>query len=275
MPTAVIGGGYLKVVILAGGFGTRIGEETHLRPKPMVEIGGMPILWHIMKYYASFGHRDFIICAGYRQNAIKEWFADYYINQNDVTFDLVNEGRVIVHGGRCEPWRVTVVDTGLSTMTGGRVARVARYLAGERFFLTYGDGLTDADLDAELAFHHAHGRAVTLLAARPDARFGVMEMVGDEVRSFREKSRADVGRINGGFMIVEPRVLDAIEGDATVWERDVLPSLSEQGEVMGYRHDGFWQCMDTMRDKECLERIWLEGRAPWQRWRREHEAIFT
>lgn len=265
----------MKVVILAGGFGTRIGEETHLRPKPMIEIGGMPILWHIMKYYASFGHREFIVCAGYRQSAIKSWFADYYVNRNDVTFDLSAAGRVITHGAACEPWRVTVVDTGLSTMTGGRLLRVAPYLANEPFFLTYGDGLCDADLDGELAFHRAHGRAVTLLAVRPDARFGVMEMVGDRVRSFREKSRADVGRVNGGFMIAEPRLLEAIEGDDSVLERDVLPLLCERGEVMGYRHDGFWQCMDTMRDREHLERIFATGRAPWQRWEEEKHFVFT
>ena len=261
--------GGLKVVILAGGFGTRIGEETHLRPKPMVEIGGMPILWHIMKYYASFGHCEFVICAGYRQNVIKEWFADYYVNRNDVTFDLSGEGRVIAHGGYCDPWRVTVVDTGHATMTGGRLARVAPYLSGEPFFLTYGDGLTDADLDGELAFHRAHGRAATLLAVRPDARFGVMEMVGDRVRSFREKSRTDVGRINGGFMILEPRVLDAIAGDDTILERDVLPLLCEQGELMGYRHDGFWQCMDNIREKTMLEKLLSMNKAPWKRWDRE------
>ena len=259
----------MKVVILAGGYGTRISEESVFKPKPMIEIGGMPILWHIMKYYASFGHRDFIICAGYRQNVIKEFFASYYLNQSDVTFDLSREGRVLVHGDRCDPWRVTVVDTGYGTMTGGRVKRILPYLSDEPFFLTYGDGLCDADLDEMLRFHESHGRLATLLAVRPDARFGVLEMQGAKVCAFREKSRKDTGRINGGFMILSPRVGAYIQGDDTVLEAEPLEALCDGGELMGFRHDGFWQCMDTMRDKERLEALWRAGNAPWRRWRKE------
>ena len=256
----------MKVVILAGGFGTRISEESHLRPKPMVEIGGMPLLWHIMKYYATFGHHDFIICAGYKQNVIKDFFADYYLHHSDVTFDFANDRQMVVHNTCSEPWRVTVVDTGLDTMTGGRLKRVRRYLADEPFFLTYGDGLSDVDLAAEVAFHHAHGRLATLLAVQPDSRFGVLQLEGEAVSAFREKSAADAGLINGGFMILAPQVLDDIEGDATVFERAPLERLCAAQQLMAFRHNGFWQCMDTLRDKERLERLWQEGRAPWKRW---------
>ena len=256
----------MKVVILAGGFGTRISEESHLRPKPMVEIGGMPMLWHIMKYYASFGYCDFIVCAGYKQSVIKEWFADYYINHSDVTFDFGTEERVTVHTSSSEPWRVTVVDTGLATMTGGRIKRIRRYLDDEPFFLTYGDGLCDVDIGELLRFHRSHGCLATITAVHPDSRFGVLDMTGNRVLAFREKSEADVDWINGGFMVLDPRVMDYIEDDTTVFERAPLESLCAGGELMAHRHRGFWQCMDTLRDRERLERLWAGGQAPWKRW---------
>ena len=256
----------MKVVILAGGFGTRISEESHLRPKPMVEIGGMPMLWHIMKYYSSYGHFDFIICAGYKQSVIKEWFADYYINHSDVTFDFSARERITVHTSHTEPWRVTVVDTGLSTMTGGRIKRIRQYLGDEPFFLTYGDGLSDVDISDLLRFHQAHGRCATVTAVHPDSRFGVLDMAGDRVLAFREKSEADVDWINGGFMVLDPCVVDYVEDDTTVFERAPLECLCAEGELMAYRHRGFWQCMDTLRDRERLERLWVSGGAPWKRW---------
>ncbi|MBR7112175.1 MAG: glucose-1-phosphate cytidylyltransferase [Clostridia bacterium] len=256
----------MKVVILAGGFGTRISEESHLRPKPMVEIGGMPILWHIMKYYASFGHCDFVVCAGYKQSVIKEWFADYYINHSDVTFDFSERENITVHRSSSESWRVTVVDTGLSTMTGGRIKRIRPYLDDAPFFLTYGDGVCNVDVAELLRFHRAHGCLATVTAVHPDSRFGVLDATGDLVRAFREKSEADVDWINGGFMVLEPGVIDCIEGDSTVFEHGPLERLCEMGQLVAYRHRGFWQCMDTLRDKEKLERLWAEGRAPWKRW---------
>lgn len=233
----------MKVVILAGGFGTRISEESYLRPKPMIEIGGRPMLWHLMRYYASFGHTEFIICAGYKQEVIRAW----------------------VESGDCGGWQVTVVDTGLDTMTGGRLKRIAPLLEGEPFFLTYGDGLCDADLADETAFHRAHGKAVTVLAVHPEPRFGVLKLEGDRVAEFREKKRADQDWINGGFMILEPRVLDYIDGDSTALEYGPMEALCRDGELMAYRHGGFWQCMDTMRDKERLEALWSTGKAPWAR----------
>lgn len=256
----------MKVVILAGGLGTRISEESHLRPKPMIEIGGMPMLWHIMKYYASFGHRDFIICAGYKQGIIKEWFADYYINHSDVTFDFVAEERITVHNTFSEPWRVTVVDTGLETMTGGRIRRVRDHIGNKPFFLTYGDGVCDVDLAALQAFHRAHGKLATVTAIHPDSRFGVLDVSEDQITAFREKSEADVDWINGGFMLLEPRVIDYIEGDGTIFEREPLERLCADGELMAFRHRGFWQCMDTMRDRSRLEALWASGKAPWKRW---------
>lgn len=256
----------MKVVILAGGFGTRISEESHLRPKPMVEIGGMPLLWHIMKYYATFGYHDFIICAGYKQDVIKDFFANYYLNHSDVTFDFSANRNMTVHSTASDPWRVTVVDTGRDTMTGGRIKRVRQYLDEEPFFLTYGDGLCDVDLSAEVAFHRAHGRLATLLAVRPDSRFGVLQLEGEAVCAFREKSASDAGLINGGFMVLDPQVLDYIEGDTTVFERAPLERLCAAQQLMAFRHEGFWQCMDTLRDKERLEHLWQQGKAPWRRW---------
>lgn len=256
----------MKVVILAGGFGTRISEESHLRPKPMVEIGGMPILWHIMKYYSSYGHCDFIICAGYKQSVIKEWFADYYINHSDVTFDFSKREKITVHNTCSEPWRVTVVDTGLDTMTGGRIKKIRAYLENDPFFLTYGDGVSNVDIAQQLAFHRAHGKYATITAVHPDSRFGVLDAKTDQVQAFREKSEADVDWINGGFMVLDPKVIDYIDDDATVFERTPLERLCANGELMAFRHRGFWQCMDTMRDREKLERLWESNKAPWKRW---------
>lgn len=256
----------MKVVILAGGFGTRISEESHLRPKPMVEVGGMPVLWHVMKYYSSFGLNEFIICAGYKQNVIKEWFADYYINHSDVTFDFVKKEKITVHVTESDPWRVTVVDTGLNTMTGGRIKRIGRYLDDEPFCMTYGDGVSNVDIAKELEFHKKHGKLATLTAVHPDSRFGVLDIQSNQIMAFREKSDADVGWINGGFMILDPKVLDYIEGDSTVFERDPLEKLVADGQLMAFRHRGFWQCMDTLRDKERLEGLWNSKKAPWKRW---------
>ena len=256
----------MKVVILAGGLGTRISEESHLRPKPMIEIGGMPMLWHIMKYYSSYGHFDFIICAGYKQSVIKEWFADYYINHSDVTFDFSTREKITVHNTCSEPWRVTVVDTGLYTMTGGRIKKIRSYLDDEPFFLTYGDGVSNVDLARQLEFHRAHGKCATITAVHPDSRFGVLDVATDRIKAFREKSEADVDWINGGFMLLDPRVIEYIEDDATVFERAPLERLCADGELMAFRHRGFWQCMDTMRDREKLERLWASNEAPWKRW---------
>lgn len=256
----------MKVVILAGGFGTRISEESHLRPKPMVEIGGMPVLWHVMKHYSFYGYNEFIICAGYKQNVIKEWFADYYINHSDVTFDFTKKEKITVHATESDPWKVTVVDTGLNTMTGGRIKRIGRYLDSEPFFLTYGDGLSNVDIAKEVEFHNKHGKLATLTAVHPDSRFGVLDIQSNQIMAFREKSEADVGWINGGFMILDPKVLDYIEGDSTIFERAPLEALSKDGQLMAFRHRGFWQCMDTLRDKEKLEGLWASKKAPWKRW---------
>ena len=225
----------MRVVILAGGFGTRISEESHLRPKPMVEIGGMPMLWHIMKYYSSYGHHDFIICAGYKQSVIKEWFADYYINHSDVTFDFSTKEKITVHNTFSEPWRVTVVDTGLHTMTGGRIKRIRPYLGNEPFFLTYGDGLSNVDLAAQLSFHRAHGKCATITAVHPDSRFGVLDVETSRVQAFREKSEADADWINGGFMLLDPRVVEYIDDDSTVFERAPLERLCADGELMAFQ----------------------------------------
>ena len=255
----------MKVVILAGGFGTRISEESHRKPKPMVEIGENPILLHIMKYFASYGHTEFIICAGYKQQIIKEWFAGYFINTSDVTFDLRQKDGVFVHRSAAEPWRVTVADTGLGTMTGGRLKRIGAYLENQPFFLTYGDGVADIDLQAELAFHRAHGKLATSAAVHPDSRFGVLDLQGERVCAFREKSEADSGWVNGGYMILQPEVLSYIQDDFTVFEEEPLCRLAAEGELMAYRHSGFWQCMDTMRDRAHLESLLATGKAPWVR----------
>ncbi|MDD3401301.1 MAG: glucose-1-phosphate cytidylyltransferase [Eubacteriales bacterium] len=257
----------MKAVILAGGFGTRISEESHLRPKPMIEIGDMPILWHIMKIFSAQGVNDFVICCGYKQHIIKEFFANYYLHSSDVTFDLSNN-TIQEHCNYSEPWRVTVVDTGLNTMTGGRVKRIGRYLDDEPFFLTYGDGVSDVDINALLAFHKGHGKLATLTAVNAGQKFGVLGMgENNRIDAFREKRDADGSLINGGFMVLDPKVLDYIEGDSTVLEREPLEALATEGQLMAYRHEGYWQCMDTQRDKEQLEKLWASGDAPWRIWK--------
>jgi glucose-1-phosphate cytidylyltransferase len=256
----------MKAVILAGGLGTRISEETHLRPKPMIEIGGKPILWHIMKSYSAHGVNDFVICCGYKGYLIKEYFANYFLHMSDVTFDMVHN-RMEVHEQKAEPWRVTLVDTGEDTMTGGRLKRVARYLANEKAFcFTYGDGLADIDLSAEIAFHQAHGRLATVAAVQPPGRYGALALNGERVIGFTEKPRGDGGRINGGFFVLSTQVLDLIEGDHTSWERDPLERLAAMDELRAFEHDGFWQPMDTLRDKKLLEDLWASGKAPWKQW---------
>lgn len=256
----------MKLVILAGGFGTRLSEETHLKPKPMVEIGGRPILWHIMKLYASFGVSDFIVCCGYKGYVIKEYFANYFLHTSDVTFDLA-DNRMEIHRRTAEPWRVTLVDTGEDTLTGGRLKRVSRYVAGEEAFcFTYGDGLSDIDIGAEIAFHREHGRAATLAAVTPPGRYGAIETKAGAVSRFVEKPPGDGGAINGGFFVLSPRCLDLIDGDESSFESDVLERLVASNELMAFPHDGFWQAMDTLRDKTQLEQLWSSGRAPWKRW---------
>ena len=256
----------MKVVILAGGFGTRISEESHLKPKPMVEIGEQPILWHIMKYYSEFGFHDFVICLGYKQYVVKEYFADYFLHTSDVTFDLANN-RMEVHNNYSEPWRVTLVDTGLHTMTGGRIKRIRDYIGDEPFLLTYGDGVSNVDLNALVEFHKKHGKTATITGVNVGQRFGVLEVDADgAIREFREKNDDDGKIINGGFMVMNPAVFDYIAGDSTVFEKEPLENLAKDGQLMVYRHDGFWKCMDTQRDKMQLEQMWTEGNAPWKIW---------
>ncbi len=253
-----------KVVILAGGLGTRISEESHLRPKPMIEIGGRPILWHVMKIYAAHGLRDFVICCGYRGYMIKEYFANYVLHSSDVTIDTAT-GQIEYHQTSAEPWRVTLIDTGAETMTGGRLKRVAPYL-GQTFCLTYGDGLADIDLAAELAFHRAHGRDATVASVIPPGRYGALDIADGQVRRFVEKPPGDEGRINGGFFVLERPVLDRIAGDETFFERDPLEGLAAAGQLMAWDHDTFWHPMDTLRDKNHLEGLWASGTAPWKVW---------
>lgn len=256
----------MKVVILAGGFGTRISEESHLKPKPMVEIGEQPILWHIMKYYSQFGFHEFVICLGYKQYVVKEYFADYFLHTSDVTFDLANN-RMEVHNNYSEPWRVTLVDTGLHTMTGGRIKRIRDYIGDEPFLLTYGDGVSNVDLAALVDFHTKHGKIATITGVNVGQRFGVLEVDADgAIKEFREKSDDDGKIINGGFMVMNPEVFDYIEGDSTVFEKAPLENLAKDGQLMVFRHDGFWKCMDTQRDKQQLEKMWQENEAPWKIW---------
>ena len=257
----------MKAVVLAGGLGTRLSEETTVRPKPMVEIGGRPILWHIMKIYAAHGIHDFVICAGYKGHAIKEYFATYFLRHANVTFDL-GRNTMELHGGASEPWRVTVVDTGEATMTGGRIRRVKEYVGGETFCLTYGDGVSNVDVSALVAFHKRRGRLATLTATQPEGRFGALTLGHDEtaITHFKEKPSGDGAWINGGFFVCEPKVIDYISDDATVWEQEPLKRLAEEGELSAYKHDGFWQPMDTLRDKDYLEGLWRSGRAPWKTW---------
>jgi len=255
-----------KAVILAGGLGTRLGEETSIRPKPMVEVGGMPILWHIMKIYSAHGVNDFVICLGYKGYVIKEYFQNYFLHTADVTIDLPNNS-LEVHRKRSEPWRITMVDTGSDTMTGGRIKAVSPFLdPGEPFCLTYGDGVADIDISALLAYHRAHARKATITAVAPPGRFGALDFDGDRVISFQEKPAGDGAQINGGFFVMDPAVIDLIDGPATIWEREPLERLAASGELCAYRHQGFWQPMDTLRDKLYLEELWNNGAAPWKVW---------
>jgi len=255
----------LKVVILAGGFGTRISEESQLIPKPMIEIGGKPILWHIMKEYSHFGHNEFIICAGYKQHIIKEYFANYTLHNSDVTFDFQGAQRIKIHNNFSEDWKVTVVDTGYVTLTGGRVKKIQPYIGEDKnFFLTYGDGVSDVDISALLKFHKSHGKVCTITAVKPDSRFGYLDFDGDKVLAFREKSKEDVGYINAGYMVLSSKVFDYIEGNF-MFEQQPMKLMTKAGEVMAYRHEGFWQCMDTLRDKTKLEEMWKNNPA-WKVW---------
>ena len=256
----------MKAVILAGGLGTRLSEETAIRPKPMVEIGGKPILWHILKIYSHHGINDFVICLGYKGYVIKEYFANYFLHTSDVTFDMARN-EMQVHHKRAEPWRVTLVDTGEESMTGGRLRRVAGYIENEQdFCFTYGDGVADIDIAKSIEFHRAHGKAATLAAVLPPTRFGALDLEGDRVRRFREKPRGEGAIVNGGFFVLSPRVLDELRDDATVWEQEPMMSLADKGELMAFQHAGFWQPMDTLRDKQHLEELWQSGRAPWKVW---------
>lgn len=255
----------MKVVLLAGGLGTRISEESHLKPKPMIEIGGKPILWHIMKIYSHFGLNDFIICCGYKGYVIKEYFANYFLHMSDVTFDLANN-EMKIHQNSAEPWKVTLVDTGEETMTGGRIKRIKPYLDNEDFCLTYGDGVSNINIKELLAFHKKHGGKATVTATQPPGRFGALEIEGTHIKSFKEKIQGDGNWINGGFFVLNPSVIDLIKDDKTIWEREPMEQLAAQGVLHAYHHHGFWQPMDTMRDKSYLEDLWKDGKAPWRVW---------
>lgn len=257
----------MKAVILAGGLGTRISEETHLKPKPMIEIGGKPILWHIMKLYSAHDVNEFVICCGYKGYLIKEYFANYFLHMSDVTFDMANN-RMEVHHQKAEPWKVTLVDTGEDTLTGGRLKRVSEYIINEdAFCFTYGDGVSDVDIRATIEFHRQHGRLATVTAVQPPGRYGAIMRTGDQVTSFVEKPRGDGGMINGGFFVLSPKVLDLIDGEKCGWEGEPLTRLAAMGEMMAFEHQGFWQPMDTLRDKNALEELWSSGRAPWKVWK--------
>ena len=256
----------MKAVILAGGLGTRISEETHLRPKPMIEIGGRPILWHILKLYSSYGINEFVICCGYKGYLIKEYFANYFLHMSDVTFNM-RLNTMEVHSKKAEPWQVTLVDTGEDCMTGGRLKRVADYVRGESFCFTYGDGVSDVDICALIAQHKKYGRLATVTAVQPPGRYGSLQFgVNDDVRGFQEKPQGDGGWINGGFFVLEPEVIDRIDGDETTWEQEPLRSIAAEGQLTYYQHMGFWQAMDTLRDRILLEDLWSKGKAPWKTW---------
>ena len=258
----------MKAIILAGGLGTRFSEESEYKPKPMIEIGGKPILWHIMKHYSAFGINEFIICAGYKQHVIKEWFADYFLYNSDITFDFTKgTEETIIHNQHCEPWKVTVVDTGLNTMTGGRIKRVRKYVGNEPFLMTYGDAVCDVDIQKLVEFHYRHGKTATLTAVMLDQSKGILDIGKDyAVRSFREKSKMDGAPINAGYMVLNPNVFCYIEGDDTVFEQTPLERLARDGELMSYIHKGFWQCMDTKKEKDILGRYWASDNAPWKLW---------
>ena len=256
----------MKVVILAGGFGTRITEESHLKPKPMIEIGERPILWHIMKEYSHYGFNEFVICLGYKGYVIKEFFADYFLHTSDVTFDL-EKNQMTVHDNFSEPWKVTLVDTGLNTMTGGRVKKIKKYVENDTFMLTYGDGVSDVNIKELVEFHKANGKKATLTAINVDQRFGVLDInENNKIENFREKSTVDSSLINGGYMVLEPEIFDYIEGDSTIFEKEPLERLAKEGELVAYKHDGFWKCMDTLRDKNQLEEMWNNNNAKWKVW---------
>jgi len=256
----------MKAIILAGGLGTRIGEETNLKPKPMVEIGGRPILWHVLKGYSAHGINDFVICAGYKGYVIKEYFANYFLHMSDVTIDM-KENRMEVHHQRSEPWRVTIVDTGEATLTGGRLKRVRDYIGDETFCFTYGDGVGDVNIGELVAFHKREGRQATVTGVQLPGRFGALDIEGNRVRSFQEKPDGDGSWINGGFFVLEPSVIDLIEADSTIWERKPLETLAKSNQLSLYKHHGFWQPMDTLRDKVLLEELWSSGKAPWKTWK--------
>jgi len=259
----------MKVVILAGGLGTRISEESHLKPKPMIEIGGMPILWHIMKLYSQYDYNEFVICLGYKQYMIKEFFADYFLHTSDVTIDLVNNN-IVVHNNHSEPWKVTLVDTGLNTMTGGRVKRIQKYIGEEPFLLTYGDGVSNVNIKELVEFHEAHNKIATVTAINVGQRFGVLDIDSDKnINAFREKAENDGSMINGGFMVLNPEIFDYLEGDSTIFEKYPLETIASKKELKAYHHDGFWHCMDTQRDKQQLDELWESGQAPWKVWDNE------
>ncbi|MDE6947681.1 MAG: glucose-1-phosphate cytidylyltransferase [Anaeroplasmataceae bacterium] len=258
----------MKVVLLAGGYGTRISEESHLKPKPMIEIGDKPVLWHIMKGYSYYGFNEFIICCGYKQHVIKEWFANYYLHNSDITFDFTKENRMEVHSNVAEPWKVTLIDTGLNTMTGGRIKRIQPYVDNEPFMLTYGDGVADVNIKELVSFHKSHGKIVTMTAVNVGQQFGVLDIEDNgQINKFREKNNLDGGVINAGFMVMNPEIFNYIEGDATVFERAPIERVAADGQLMAYMHHGFWKCMDTQRDKQQLEEMIISGKAPWMVWK--------
>jgi glucose-1-phosphate cytidylyltransferase len=257
----------MKAVILAGGLGTRISEESHLKPKPMIEIGGMPILWHIMKYYSCYDINDFIICAGYKAQIIKEFFANYYLHRSDITFDFSRKNEITVHNNVAESWRVTIVDTGLNTMTGGRIKRIQNFVHNETFMLTYGDGVSDVDIDGLLSFHKKHGKTATITSVQPGGKFGVLEIEdGGKINTFVEKSKEDGGWISGGFMVFEPSIFNYLDGDDTALEREPFEKIAKEGGMFAYKHGGFWQCMDTLRDRVLLDDLIEKEKAPWIKW---------
>ena len=256
----------MKVVLLAGGIGSRISEESQYRPKPMLEIGGMPILWHIMKEYSHYGFNEFIICAGYKQHMIKEWFADYFLHTSDVTFDFTQGNKVTVHNQKTEPWKVTVVDTGLYTMTGGRIKRIQKYVGNEPFFMTYGDGVCDVNIQQLLEYHKSQKKIATLTAVKVEQRFGVLQIEDGTVKAFREKAKMDGDPINAGYMVLEPQIFDYLSNDSTIFEKEPLERLAQNNELASYMHTGFWQCMDTKKEHEQLEKMWMDGTAPWKSW---------
>jgi glucose-1-phosphate cytidylyltransferase len=255
----------MKVVLLAGGYGTRISEESHLKPKPMIEIGGKPILWHIMKIYSHYGLNDFIVCCGYKGYVIKEYFANYFLHMSDVTFDM-QKNKMEIHQSNSEPWKVTLVDTGESTMTGGRIKRVQDYVGNQEFCLTYGDGVGDVNITELLNFHKSHGGLATLTATQPPGRFGALNLQGTKISSFQEKPEGDGSWINGGFFVLSPKIFDLIEGDQTIWEKQPMETLAKNGQLHAFQHRGFWQPMDSLRDKNQLEDLWQKGKAPWRVW---------